>query len=691
MFKSASSSGMGKDEGLKAWLFVLLFLLVLVVFHPALSGELLDWDDNYSLGKNPHLNASGWSLFKWIFTDTTYMWRYQPLCWLTWSAIYKSFGFQPFYFHLIILLLHGLNAGLVFLLIRRLLILGCPASLIKSPNQISICAALGAALWAVHPLRVETTAWAVELVFVQPLFFLLLSLLAYLKCGGSARRPASQFYWAGFILFVASLISYPLAIGGFVVFVALDIYPLKRLSLNPMEWGTAASRRVWIEKIPFLIVVLLVGCFNLYVRGQAHSEVFSRPPSLSEFSVTSRLMQAFYIWACNLWKPWLPFHLTPMPTSLMDFNPWALPFILSATLVVGLSIMLFVQRRRWPAAFCLWLCHLALLVPMLGLSEHPHFPSDRYSLAVSISWSVLLAGVLMRFWPQLQIRRALIALLAILIPLLGVMSYRQTFVWQTNIGLFRRLILEIGGRPKLALVSFNLNEQLAEAYYDQGRFPEAIETLQIALRIMPNSARIHYKLGLALTSAGNVSGAIEELNQAVHIEPDFAVAHNKLGLALAGRGDIKGAVECFRRTIQSDPKDSDGYCNLALALTQMHHGDEAIGLYRQALVIDPGKVGALNNFAWLLAVNPDVKVRNGTEAVRLAEQACQLTDYRDPVILGTLGAAYAEAGRFADAVVAGQKAESLATATGDKELMERSHKMVELYKSGRPYHEPDIR
>ncbi len=248
MFKPASPSGMSEDRRLQAWLFALLFLLVLVVFHPVLNGEFLYWDDDYSISSNPHLNASGWSLIKWIFTDTAYMWRYQPLCWLTWAVINKGFGLQPLYYHLIILLLHGLNAGLVFLLVRRLL---TPAAAGRSSRQLSVCAALGAALWAVHPLRVETTAWAVELVFVQPLFFLLLSLLAYLQCGGTDQRLASRFYWASFGLFVASLISYPIAIGGLVIFIALDLYPLRRLSLNPMEWGVAASRRVWIEKRSF--------------------------------------------------------------------------------------------------------------------------------------------------------------------------------------------------------------------------------------------------------------------------------------------------------------------------------------------------------------------------------------------------------------------------------------------------------
>ncbi len=120
----------------------------------------------------------------------------------------------------------------------------------------------------------------------------------------------------------------------------------------------------------------------------------------------------------------------------------------------------------------------------------------------------------------------------------------------------------------------------------------------------------------------------------------------------------------------------------------MHRSKEAIVLYHQALSIDPQKIGALNNLAWLLAADSEADARNGAEAVRPAEQAAQLTGYNDPTIMGTLGAAYAEAAQFLEAVAAGQKAETLAMAAGDKELVEKNHQMVELYKTRTPYHEP---
>ncbi len=177
----------------------------------------------------------------------------------------------------------------------------------------------------------------------------------------------------------------------------------------------------------------------------------------------------------------------------------------------------FVQRVAAGSAACPWLCHLALLIPMLGLSEHPHLPSDRYTLVVRISWSVLLAGMQQLIWPRRQFRRALIAVVAVIIMSLGVVSYRQTSIWQNEHRLFTSLGQRNWRPPHLAKFRFEFNERLAQAYSDKGTFPEAIQALRVGLTVRPDSAAAHYKLGLALTAIQDVDGAVGEFTQAVRI------------------------------------------------------------------------------------------------------------------------------------------------------------------------------
>lgn len=232
-----------------AWCFGLV-VLVLAVFHPVLHGEFLAWDDDINIYLNPHLNSFSVAQLKWIFTDSaSYLWRYQPLCWLTWTVIHQAFGLNPFYYHLALLLFHAANSVLVFLLVRELLLQAARVPLENSPAPVSTCAGLAAMLWAIHPLRVETTAWAVELVFVQPLFFFLLALLCYVRTAGADESRARRGRRISLGLFVVSLLSYPLALGGFVAFVAMDIFPLRRLSLSPGQWRDKSYRGIWREKL----------------------------------------------------------------------------------------------------------------------------------------------------------------------------------------------------------------------------------------------------------------------------------------------------------------------------------------------------------------------------------------------------------------------------------------------------------
>ena len=298
-----------------------------------------------------------------------------------------------------------------------------------------------------HPLRVEAVAWVTDLTYCQSLFFLLISLWCYLRANATPPRATGRngFYWGAVGAFALSMLSYPFAFGYAAVLLVLDVYPLRRFSRGPCGWRDAAARRVWLEKVPF---VLLGGLVLITLLGRLRPAGFwtqFRPwPELTPWA---KAMQASYIWAYYLWKPWAPLHLSPVYTNLLSFNPLSAPFLASAGLVAGLTAFLWRKRRQWPWALGLWICHLVLLLPALGLTEHPHYSSDRYSYIPGILWSVLLAAACLRLRDRPRMFASALAAVMVLVAVLGAMSFRQTRIWRDSVSLFEYTLAALGNNP----------------------------------------------------------------------------------------------------------------------------------------------------------------------------------------------------------------------------------------------------
>lgn len=624
-------------------------LVIFMVLSPVLRADFVAWDDDYNIYANPHLRSLSWGQLKWAFADFTYAWRYQPLSWMTWSVIHTFFGWNPCYYHLAVLLFHAGNTALVFLLADRLLHVANQRNPELGTGWRMVCAALAAALWALHPMRVENAAWAVELLFTQSTFFFLLSLLAYLRKWQPGKPGGQQkgFPWAAWSWFAVSLLSYPLALGGLVVFTVLDFYPLRRLDGNWWEGGRLPARRVWLEKAPFLLVGLTAAAVSFYARTHTTGQ-HSQPPTLEEFGWFSRLMQALYVWAYYTWKPWFPLHLSPGPTTFIEITATSCPLYLSAALVVGITALVVWGRRQWPWALAMWASYLALLVPVLGLTEHPHFTCDRYDYLPGVVWAIAIGAALWRISSRPRLRTAGMACALVLGMLWGALSVRQTRIWHDSVTLFTHVLRELGTHPYSADIHWRLGGVLAR----QGKVDEAMRHYQTSLQIEP-LAKTYAAFGLLMETNGNPEAALTNYQELLQLTPD--------PIALAKVGQM---------------------------LCQLDRSGEAISFYRTTLIAFPNLAPVLNNLAWVLATDSAATNRNGPEAVQLAERACALTDRRDPVLIGTLAAAYAEAGRFTEAIQAAQEARDLAQVVGQPEVVEKNRQLLELYRSGKAYREP---
>jgi tetratricopeptide (TPR) repeat protein len=245
----------------------------------------------------------------------------------------------------------------------------------------------------------------------------------------------------------------------------------------------------------------------------------------------------------------------------------------------------------------------------------------------------------------------------------------------------RAVELEPGGGPNY--------EHLASLLGRQGHYKEAIGVAREGLRVASFSSELRLLLGANLVSNSEAAEGISQLELACAMKPDWAEPQVTLGAALAGQGDLEAATQHLREAVRLAPTNTAARCQLAGLLSAQKQPAEAVAQYAEALRLEPDCAEALNNLAWVRAAHPQAEFRDGAEAVRLAEQACELTQYHLPLYVGTLAAAYAEAGRFDEAVTTAGKARDLALAAGQKELAEKNLQLSRLYATRQPYREGD--
>ena len=246
-------------------------------------------------------------------------------------------------------------------------------------------------------------------------------------------------------------------------------------------------------------------------------------------------------------------------------------FLFSAALVIGLTAWLALRRRKWPGPLALWLCHLILLVPVLGLTEQPHFPSDRYSFIVGITWSVLLAAGLVKYGQSARLCLVSASAAGVILCGLGMLSYQQTGIWQNSVVLHQHMIRLLGNHPRRLWPYL----RLGNVYMEQGNDEQAAECFRRVLEIDPASQEGNWYLATALHRQGKLEEAITRYRRALSLNPDNFRAHNNLGLALAKQGKMDEAVAQWLEAVRIEPGRVNVHRNLARALTELGRIDEA--------------------------------------------------------------------------------------------------------------------
>ena len=535
-------------------------------FAPALRAGFVDWDDPSNLLENPHYRGLSPTHLRWMFT-TLLGGHYQPLSWVSFALDYRVWGMQAYGYHLTNVVVHAANALLVYVLALMLLRQTMPAY----SDRHAVAAAVAALCFALHPLRVESVAWVTERRDVLSTFFLLLTLLAYVRMVRAGPRPPSPAWLVvALVCFTLSLLSKAWGMTLPVVLLILDVYPFRRFSA-----GGDRPRRVLLEKLPFLVLAGMAMVLAVLAQRPA-----AGMRTLAEHGVGARLVQASYGLIFYLWKTLLPWRLSPLYLLGPDFDPTDLRYLACGGAVLAITVVLILLRRRWPWALAAWACYGVILSPVLGLLQTgPQLVADRYSYLACLPWA-LLAGAAV-CGTALRRRPVGAGLIIVGLTALSVLTFRQAQVWKDTPTLWDHVL-------RLDPMNYVANVNRGAAQMARGDLTGAVAYYDRALRANPRLAIAYRARGAARYQGGDLQGALADYTAALQLEPDAVVFLNR-ALTRQALGDATGALADYSASLQLNAGDPQAYNNRGWLRRQRGDLAGAIGDFERALAVAPAE------------------------------------------------------------------------------------------------------
>ncbi len=579
------------------------------LFLPSIRFDFLDYDDDVYVTANEHVQK-GLTLenVRWAFGDVN-VGFYHPLTLLSHMLDSQLYGLKPWGHHLTSVLLHAANALLIFLFLTKM-----TGSLWRS--------LFVAALFGIHPLRVESVAWIGERKDVLSTFFGLLSLLFYASYAKANRRSPIA-YGLTLLFFAMGLLSKPMLVTWPFIFLLLDFWPFERVSRLRFEVsGSATSNRkpqtsnfygLILEKIPFFLLAITASAITVIAEkkwGALH---------VIELPFLARLDNALISYCRYLGKTFVPINLAvlyPHPGS------WPVSQVISAAiLIVGLSFLSIVCLRRRPYFAVGWFWFLGTLIPVIGLVQVVfHAMADRYVYVPSIGLLIFLTWSVCDWSSRWQRQRTTLGIFAAII-LLGcaALTSHQLGFWKNNETLFRHALAVTKNN---AAMHYALGATLAKA---PERLDEAVSEFREALRIKSDDVETHVQLAETLEKIPDQSGeAIAHYETALRLNPDDLsahAAHYNLGIAMAQTGRLPEAISHFQAALRVKPDDADAHVNLGIAFFKnAGRLPEAIQQFEEALRLNPESVMAHYNLGSALKKTPGRE----QEAISHYEQALRI-------------------------------------------------------------------
>jgi len=586
---------------------LILSLLILAVYWQVTGFEFVNYDDVMYITENSHVK-SGLTLknLVWSFGFShEVLTHWHPLTWISHILDFQLYGLKPGMHHLTSLIIHLVNSILVFLVFQRMTV-----ELWKS--------AFVAALFALHPINVDSVAWVAERKNVLSTFFWMLTLMTYTRY---SERPGLSRYLLTCASFTLGLLAKPMLVTLPFVLIIMDYWPLKRFRLPEFS----VISRLVIEKIPlFIISGISIYIYFLSQRGSIASTAL-RPMSL-------RIANALVSYVSYIEKMIWPQHLAvhyPFPHMVPLWKATG-----SGTLLLLVSLWVFIVIKRKPYLAVGWLWFIGTLFPVIGLVQTGLWPAmaDRWAYVPLIGLFIIIvwgSPELLSKWRHKK--TGLTVMGTTILSILTLTSWLQARHWANSITLFEHAVQATANN---CLARFNLGIALA----NRGRTTEAIEHFSHALMIEPDNAGAHNHLALALLDQGRITESIEHFSRALRINPKYTDALNGLGLALGKKGQMSEAIECFSHALRIKPDYEEAQNNLGVALQKEGRLNEAVEHYYTALNLNPNNFYSHFNLGVCLTdlgrykdaishFNVALKINPGSSQARMAlETAFSLLD-----------------------------------------------------------------
>jgi len=596
---------------------LLLVTGILAVFWQVHNHDFVNYDDKAYVTKNRHVRA-GWTIdgLTWAFT-TRHHSHWHPVTWMSHMTDIQLFGLNPGRHHLSSLLLHIINTLLLFLVFNRM-------------TNTPLRSGMVAALFAFHPLHVESVAWVADRKDVLSAFFWMLSMWAYIRY---TEQPGIGRYLPVVLLFMLALMSKPMVVTFPLVLILIDYWPLGRLQDRsvggaiisqpdtPLNTGPAGRSlyRILAEKVLLLLPVVASVIITVAIMNLRRS----RPLNLSQLLPTiSLIKESLFFYVVYIGKMLYPASLAVPYAPLKTMLGWEIAG--AGSLLIGITFLAFWKRRQYPYLAVGWLWYLITISPVTGLVPvGPRQVADRYTYIPLIGLFIMIAWGIPDLLARLRRRQTILAIAGgLLITGLMICSWLQVRHWKDSVTLFTHTVNVTAG-------NYTTQNNLGVALLGQGRHDEAVyhfsEALKIkpgyvharinmgvalakqgkleaakiqyrkVLRRFPNNAMAYYNLGIVSEKQKRLQEAIRQYSKAVQLKPDYAEAHNKLGIVLANQGKLVEAAQHFSKAVRIKPDYAEAHNKLGIVLANQGKLAEAAQHFSKAVRINPGHSSARNN------------------------------------------------------------------------------------------------
>jgi len=685
----------------------------------AVGNGFVDWDDEPLLVHNERFCGLSPAHLRWMFT-TSLGGHYQPLTWLSYAVESRLWGVNPAGFHFTNLVLHSLTAIVFFMVSRQILRSAILREKSGAPDMggihqgTTIGALFAALLFSVHPLRVESVAWATERRDVLSALWLMLAVHFYIKsavAGGNRTR----WFLPSLLCYVISLLSKASGMTLPFVLLLLDMYPVRRI--GPWRNATEGSTRrvVFAEKLLFLPPAMAASMTALWAQREAGAlwDLPSHPFSL-------RVAQAFYGLAFYPLKTLWPVNLVPLYEQRPDAHPFDGLFNLSAILVFASGFTVWRLRRRWPGLCVAAALYAIFLAPMLGFAQSgQQLVADRYTYLSCMPWVVLAGWVVAFAWIHrlqrtLQFRAVAVAGFSVVVTL-TVLTRDQVAIWKDSLTLWTVTVARAPDTP-------TAHVHLAILFNRAGDFVKAREHAVTAFARLPGNRAAHMALARASSELGDWETAERHsriaLAVARNLGKDVARSLADLASILSHLGQFAEVESLLREAVQMEPKSSQWRFDLAgllasqnrfveaeseLLAASIHSADlefrlgviqlaldkpkHAVASFERGLTISPDNVDLLTQSAWVLSTSSDDSIRDGQKAQNLAQRAFRISGGKNVRATESLAAALAETGQYSKAAEAMEALLSLNQDSISDQVRNDIQSQLDMYRSNRPWRE----